>query len=297
MKRLLQKVKRISHKGTRIRWRVWATLLRLPNLFTVPGDVLVGWCLSGMRGGVPFLPMLSSLCLYAVGLLWNDCFDAKIDAKERPSRPIPSKQVSRSAVFFVACALAGVGVLLSWTGFPVALLLLGMILFYDLIAKHLAWIGVITMGCCRGLNICLGAASTWPLYETPLSPMLLWAMLFFTAYIVLVSVIAKHEAQPNAKAGYKRFLAPAMTALLIPLFVWFDRGLWWPPVIVVGMFTLFLWPRRKVPVLVAGLIRFLIPLQCVWCLAMYREGAVGIFTAFICCYVGAKLASRRFAGS
>ena len=297
MKHLLQSVNRFSRKGKCVRWRVWATLLRLPNLFTVPGDVLVGWCLSGMRGGVPLMPMLASLCLYAAGLSWNDCFDAKIDAKERPSRPIPSGQVSRSAVFFVACLLAGVGVLLSWSGFPVALVLLGMILFYDMVAKHLAWIGVLTMGCCRGLNIYLGAVSTWPLGETPCGPILIWAMLFFTMYIVLVSVIAKHEANPKAKAGMKRFMAPIMTLLLLPLFLWFDRGFWWPPIVVAVMLTLFLLPRRKVPVLVAGLIRFLIPLQCVWCLAMYREGIVGILTAFICCYAGAKLALRHFAGS
>jgi hypothetical protein len=127
--------------------------------------------------------------------------------------------------------------------------------------------------------------------------MLLWAMVFFTAYIVLVSVIAKHEAKPMAKAGMNRFMAPQMTLLLLPLFLWFDRGFWWPPAIVAGMLTLFLLPRRKVPMLVAGLIRFLIPLQCVWCLAMYRDGIVGILTAFICGIIGAKLASRQFAGS
>ena len=166
-----------------------------------------------MRGGIPICSMVASLCFYAAGLLWNDVFDASIDAKERPSRPIPSGRVSRMLVFLVGVGLAGVGLLLAWNGFSVALVLLGLILFYNVLAKQIAWIGVITMGCCRGMNIYLGAATSWPMGETPVVALLLWVMLFFTGYIVLVSVIAKNEAVPGAKAGKVRLLAPLMCLL------------------------------------------------------------------------------------
>jgi hypothetical protein len=288
---------RLKFRTKQISWKVWAELLRLPNLFTVPGDILVGWCLSGMRGGFPILPMLSSLCLYSAGLLWNDAFDARIDASERPSRPIPSGRVARSTVFKVASVLAGLGLLFAWHGFPAAGILLGAILFYDMIAKNIPWVGVVTMGCCRGLNVYLGAAATWPISETPYAPQLCWAMVFFTAYIVLVSVIAKHEANPKVQAGYNRFLAPAMTLGLIPLYLWFDRGVGWSPLVVAGAMALFLLKRHKVPVLVGALIRFLIPLQCIWCLSMYTVTSAWLLTFFSCCYVGAILASRRYAGS
>lgn len=281
----------------RIHWRVWAELLRLPNLFTVPGDILVGWYLSGQRGSFPFFAILSSLALYSAGLLFNDCFDARIDAKERPKRPIPSGRVSRFAVFSVACVLSIIGVLCAGTGMPAAIALLGLILFYDLIAKHLSGIGVLTMGCCRGLNIYLGAACSWPYFQTPCSPQLIMAILFFTCYIVLVSVIAKREAEAGAKAGKSRFLAPLMVVALTPLFIWFDRGYAFPPLVVAGLMALFLVRKHPIPALVAGLIRFLIPLQLVWCLTMYPSQAFTLTLGFVIAWVGAWIASRRFAGS
>ncbi|MBR4318381.1 MAG: UbiA family prenyltransferase [Kiritimatiellae bacterium] len=90
-------------------WQVWAELLRLPNLFTVPGDILAGWVLAGMRGAFPVLPIIASLCLYSAGLLLNDACDAKIDAHERPSRPIPSGRVKRSTVFWGRYRVGGLG--------------------------------------------------------------------------------------------------------------------------------------------------------------------------------------------
>lgn len=290
-------MKRTQYALKKVKWSVWAELLRLPNLFTVPGDILLGWCLGGMRGGVPFLPIVASLCLYAAGLLWNDCFDASIDAKERPRRPIPSGRVSRSSVFLIACLLAAIGILMSWTGYPIAIVLTGTILFYNLLAKHLPWIGVITMGCCRGLNIYLGLAATWPLYRAPLPSCFMWAFLFFTAYIVLVSIIARNEAKPGVKVGPIRMFAPLTTLVLLPLFAWYDRGIWWSPAVVAGMMGVFLLPRQKVPALVARLIRFLIPLQCVWCLSIYDTCLLQFLTVFLLLELGAVIAARRFSGS
>lgn len=290
-------MKRAQRVLKKAKWSVWAELLRLPNLFTVPGDILLGWCLGGMRGGIPFLPIVASLCLYAAGLLWNDCFDASIDAKERPQRPIPSGRVSRYSVFFVACLLAVLGIFASWTGYPIAVVLTGTILFYNLLAKHLPWIGVITMGVCRGLNVYLGVAASWPLHQAPLPTHFIWAFLFFTSYIVLVSVIAKNEAKPGVKVGSIRMLAPLMTLSLLPLFAWYDRGIWWLPLLVAGAMVLFLLRRHKVPALVAGLIRFLIPLQCVWCLSMYDTYLIQFLSVFLILELGALIAARRFSGS
>ena len=43
------------------------------------------WCSSRRRR-----------CLYAAGMVLNDAFDAELDARERPERPIPSGRISRS---------------------------------------------------------------------------------------------------------------------------------------------------------------------------------------------------------
>ena len=278
-------------------WQVWAELLRLPNLFTVPGDILAGWVLAGMRGTFPVLPIIASLCLYSAGLLLNDACDAKIDAHERPSRPIPSGRVKRSTVFWVAIVLAALGLLCSGSGLPAAIVLLGLIVFYDTIAKHIPWVGVITMGCCRGMNLYLGAASSWPMGETPLSPLLGWAMVFFTGYIVLVSVIAKHEADPKIKTVRHRLLAPVLAVAMVPVLWWFDRGLVWPPLIVAALMFCFVLRKQRLPALVAGLIRFLIPLQLCWCLAMYSSLSNALIAFLLLCWAGAIVSARRFAGS
>jgi 4-hydroxybenzoate polyprenyltransferase len=34
--------------------------------------------------------VLASGCLYLAGIVFNDVFDRKVDARERPTRPIPS---------------------------------------------------------------------------------------------------------------------------------------------------------------------------------------------------------------
>lgn len=284
-------------KGKVNLWQVWAELLRLPNLFTVPGDILVGWVLSGMRGCFPLFAIAASLSLYSAGLLLNDSCDAQIDAHERPNRPIPSGRIRLRTVLFVAIVLSALGLLLSGSGFPIAVCLLGLILFYNILAKHLPWIGVLTMGCCRGANLCLGAAATWPIGEMPLSPMLGMAVLFFIVYIVLVSVIAKNEAFPAAKAGKHRLLAPGLTLLLVPLFLWCDRGFWWTPLLVALLMLPLVCVKRPVPALVSGLIRFLIPLQLTWCLAAYQTQIVALVLCFVICGGGALWASRSISGS
>ncbi|MCP8713015.1 UbiA family prenyltransferase, partial [Streptomyces sp. AC04842] len=69
----------------------WAELLRLPALFTVPGDTLAGVAAAGGRPDPrALLPIGSSLCLYAAGMVLNDWADRAEDAVERPHRPLPS---------------------------------------------------------------------------------------------------------------------------------------------------------------------------------------------------------------
>lgn len=66
----------------------WAELLRLPALFTVPGDALAGAAAAGVRPGPrTLLAIGSSLCLYEAGMALNDWADRAEDAAERPHRP------------------------------------------------------------------------------------------------------------------------------------------------------------------------------------------------------------------
>jgi 4-hydroxybenzoate polyprenyltransferase len=92
----------------------WLTALRLgrvSNLPTVWTNALAGVVLSGGAlglGGWGLLLIGLSL-LYVAGMYLNDAFDAGIDAVERPSRPIPSGEASRIAVFANGFGLLAVG--------------------------------------------------------------------------------------------------------------------------------------------------------------------------------------------
>ena len=77
-----------------------AKLGRVSNLPTVWTNVLAGCVLAGGSLGVATVLTLGVLAtlLYVAGMFLNDAFDAEIDARERPERPIPAGEVSRAVV-------------------------------------------------------------------------------------------------------------------------------------------------------------------------------------------------------
>ncbi|WP_398654091.1 SCO3242 family prenyltransferase [Streptomyces parvulus] len=142
----------------------WAELLRLPALFTVPGDALAGAAAAGTRPGRrTLLAIGSSLCLYEAGMALNDWADRAEDAVERPHRPIPSGRIRPAAALAAACGLTGAGLALAAAaGRPalaVAAPLAGSVWAYDLFLKHTP-AGPAAMAAARGLDLLLGAAAT-----------------------------------------------------------------------------------------------------------------------------------------
>ncbi|MFJ8542589.1 SCO3242 family prenyltransferase [Streptomyces sp. NPDC093586] len=142
----------------------WAELLRLPALFTVPGDALAGAAAVGARPGPrTLLAIGSSLCLYEAGMALNDWADRAEDAGERPHRPIPSGRIRPAAALAAAGALTGAGLALAaGAGRPalaVAAPLAVTVWAYDLALKHTP-AGPAAMAAARGLDLLLGAAAT-----------------------------------------------------------------------------------------------------------------------------------------
>ncbi len=184
----------------------WVSLFRPPNLFTVPGDPLIGALLAALalktvpQWNAIYALMGAALAFYASGLLANDFFDRAIDAQERPNRPIPSGAVNANAVKWVAILLSLVGLSLTLPAGRLAseigLLLTLNAWFYDAYGKKMAWLAPFSMGLCRGLSVLLGAAALGLNGLT--SPAVLIATLFMTLYIALITVIARHEADPDA---------------------------------------------------------------------------------------------------
>ena len=142
-------------------------LSRPANVITAVADIVAGMALVGFEFGFKDYQLkaigtigISSMLLYAGGIILNDVFDRKIDAIERPERAIPSNRIqvweaSILAVLFFLLAIALSFTLSIITGI-FAVFLVVSIFSYDYLFKKYAILGPISMGICRGLNLVLG---------------------------------------------------------------------------------------------------------------------------------------------
>ncbi|MFI6804928.1 SCO3242 family prenyltransferase [Streptomyces luteogriseus] len=193
------------------RRRAWAELLRLPALFSVPGDVLAGAAATSVPpNSRTLLAIASSLCLYEAGMALNDWADRDVDAVERPHRPLPSGRIRPAAALTAACALTGAGLALAaGAGRPaiaVAAPLAATVWAYDLGLKHTP-AGPVAMGAARGLDLLLGAAAT----SGSIRPALPCAALLGT-HTLAVTTVSRQEAQGGSPLP--PLAALATTALL-----------------------------------------------------------------------------------
>ncbi|MEU4480632.1 SCO3242 family prenyltransferase [Micromonospora sp. NPDC023966] len=139
-----------------------AELVRAPAALTVPGDVLSGAAAAGaLDRRTPALAGASVL-LYWAGMAANDWADRRLDAVERPERPIPSGRIRPAAALGVAAGLTAAGLALAGAAggrraAAVAVPLAATIWGYDLLAKNTA-AGPAVMAACRGLDVLLGAS-------------------------------------------------------------------------------------------------------------------------------------------
>jgi len=257
------------------RARAWLSLLRLPNLFTVPGDVVAGWFLAGGTCADPGRALLlggASLCIYSAGLVLNDIADTDIDRRERPGRPIPSGRVSRVADALTTLVLMAGGLGLAsaagMTSLCVAVALVALVVFYDLAAKRVPVLGPIVMGTCRGANVALGA-STGLGAGAIILPVALSASAE-AAYVASVTTIAAREVE-GPPGPILRWLPSAVIAsgmALVLAFVW--EGEMWVlaaaalPVVAVLLASLRLrrdMDTQDVPRLIGSMIGALVFLQ------------------------------------
>lgn len=157
-----------------------ARLARPANIITAYSDIFAGYAAASgaTSAALPYL-LLATTGLYGGGVVFNDVCDAKLDAIERPERPIPTGTVSLAAAMIFGAALLLAAVLIARRWSPLSGLLAAgtaaAALLYDRIGKHQAMLGPVNMGLCRALNLLLGvtaggriSGSHWLLAGVPL---------------------------------------------------------------------------------------------------------------------------------
>lgn len=139
--------------------------MRPANIVTAWADILTGYAASGAAIDTPlFWLLLSTTGLYGGGVVFNDVFDAELDAIERPERAIPTGKASRLGATILGIALLTIGVLAAaqvslLSAIIAAFVAIGA-LIYDAWNKHHVILSPINMGLCRGGNLLLGVSAT-----------------------------------------------------------------------------------------------------------------------------------------
>lgn len=219
-------------------------LMRPANIVTSIADVLAGIAITGFftRQAMEPAKLLSVLLLclatsglYGGGVVFNDVFDAELDAVERPERPIPSGAVSLRHASMLGSFLFLVGItsafLVNVLAGLIAVSIVLAALVYDKWGKHQAFLGPLNMGICRGLNLLLGMsilASSLVSY---------WFLAFIPViYISSITMISRGEVH----GGNRGLLYGASFLYLL----------------VIGSIFYFGWERQTISVTVLFLLIF-----------------------------------------
>jgi 4-hydroxybenzoate polyprenyltransferase len=175
---------------------------RVSNLPTVWTNALAGVVLAGGEAwSLTTLLIAAGLSLlYEAGMYLNDAFDRDMDAKERPSRPIPAGLVSADTVFFAGFSLMLAGLALAlwaaalsastiWRAMLAALALCAAVLFYDWHHKGNV-LSPLFMGLCRVLAYVTAAYAAVAIPAAGVFA----AALVSLSYLIGLTYIAKLES-------------------------------------------------------------------------------------------------------
>ncbi|MBO9612382.1 MAG: UbiA-like protein EboC [Dyadobacter sp.] len=175
-------------------------LTRPANLVTAIADILAGMAIAQFTFSdfSPALLVASTLGLYGGGVVMNDVFDAKLDAVERPERPIPSGKVPlpQAATMGISLLLLGIiaaGAFNLQSGM-IAIVVAMLTVLYNRFAKHHVFFGPLVMGMCRGGNLILGMSVLPESFQS-------WAFIaiFPIMYIGAITLISQDEVHGGKK--------------------------------------------------------------------------------------------------
>lgn len=228
----------MQHHGRIGKLRQYLLLVRLPNIFTTPSNILVGYLATTppaeANGFHLAALMVSSGLLYIAGIVLNDYFDVEVDRRERPSRPLPSGNISKERAMSIAlialAAANAIALAVSPASLAVSVALTAAIIAYDYRLKR-SPAGPFAMGSTRFLNVILGASPALSAAvasggrAVPVSG--IWAAAIFAAtslfaYIIAIMILSKKEVgneKPNISAAFSIIFAMIASIALAGIFL------------------------------------------------------------------------------
>lgn len=223
----------------------WLRLLRASGACTIGSNVLAAIAASGLATGHDLRQLalqvarnvdqgvwvvVVGLGSYACGMLWNDLADIERDRLLAPARPLPSGRIDPAQAWVLALFLPTLTLLASTMlgerGVLGAGIILGLVLLYDGVTKHVPWVGALNLALVRAGHavfalLVLGhdefdravlayadLASGAPGGDIPLYPLLLGT------YIFGLGLCAELES----RTGFRWELIVGGLVLLAPLF-------------------------------------------------------------------------------
>lgn len=218
--------------------RQYLLLVRLPNVFTTPSNILVGYLATTppaeANGFHLAALMVSSGLLYIAGIVLNDYFDVEVDRRERPSRPLASGSISKERAMSIAlialAAANAIALAVSPASLAVSAALTAAIIAYDYRLKR-SPAGPFAMGSTRFLNVILGASPALSAAvasggrAVPVPG--IWAAAIFAAtslfvYIIAIMILSKKEVgneKPNTSVAFSIIFAMIASIALAGIFL------------------------------------------------------------------------------
>ncbi|HKP96574.1 MAG TPA: UbiA family prenyltransferase [Fibrobacteria bacterium] len=193
--------------------KAFLALVRIPTVFSSMSNAYAGYFIGGGRALTPALAggAAAAALFIMAGMALNDVADKDVDARERPTRPIPSGAVPPGQAWGLSLAMMALGLALLFLANPVSsavgAALCLCIFAYNFLLKGTA-LGPAAMGLCRALNLLTGMSLAWSgLPLTASFPKAVWLALFsLWAYIALVTFLARDEVGGNSRRRAVLFL-------------------------------------------------------------------------------------------
>jgi heme O synthase-like polyprenyltransferase len=291
--------------------RDYLILIRIPNLFTIPSNVMVGFSqlvlLNNANWTTLLILIVTSLLLYTVGIVLNDYIDRQIDRRERPTRPLPSGRISaRSALILVLVATLSsilAAAYVSSLTLIIVLIIIGTILAYDYWLKSSTF-GHFVMALSRVFNIVLGFS---PLLFLPFSNnndliriVVILSSMFI--YVFTISYLSKFETGALSKKINYTVSVPSISTIpiLLALFTimgYFKLDLLFILPIFIGMLLITFGKRyvRLGPNEAGHIVRNLV-LSIIILDSLFMSGSVGLVygLSLLVFLIPAIILSRKF---